>query len=540
VNKEVFGSKSRTKPADTRNDAGGKAYKRSAKEALAQIAVTGCFSGTYYASGTKQLDLIQTYLPQVDSEFIAKLAIYSRTSAYMKDMPAYLTAYLANQKNDSSRELLKKIFPQVIDNTKMLRNFVEIILSGATGRTNPNSRINKLINNKLALMSDDQLFCGDIGQDPSLGDIIRLSHPKPTTDSRRAVHAFLVGELSYSDGKFYMVAHHKNNKNSLVEATEVPPLLADYFRFRAGETDQVPGVPFRRLADMKLDTEQWTQVARNMPWMATRMNLNTLERHGVFNNVEVLELIRGRLRNPELIKKARCFPYQLLTAYQNIDKQVPPVLADALQDAIEIAVDNVPEFKGNIIIAPDVSGSMQQPVTGHRSRATKTLCVDVAGLIATVIARKSENCTVIPVDTQIHDTGRWNKRDSIMTGASKLASYGGGGTNLSLVMQHILDNKLNPDGIVIISDTESWRDTPSYWYRGTNMAEMWTKVKQQNKNAKLINIDIVPNTTKQVDERPDVLSIGGFSDQVFTVIKEFLDGGNDPNAWVSKIESISI
>jgi len=39
---------------------------------------------------------------------------------------------------------------------------------------------------------------------------------------------------------------------------------------------------------------------------------------------------------------ARVFPYQLLTAYANCDPQVPRIVRDALQDAMELAVANVP------------------------------------------------------------------------------------------------------------------------------------------------------------------------------------------------------
>ena len=44
----------------------------------------------------------------------------------------------------------------------------------------------------------------------------------------------------------------------------------------------------------------------------TRMNLNTFQRHGVFHDAEMVELIANRLRDAEAIKRAKVFPYQLL------------------------------------------------------------------------------------------------------------------------------------------------------------------------------------------------------------------------------------
>jgi 60 kDa SS-A/Ro ribonucleoprotein len=51
ANKSLFASlKSRLVRADARNEAGGRAYKLDAKHALAQLAATGCFNGTFYVA----------------------------------------------------------------------------------------------------------------------------------------------------------------------------------------------------------------------------------------------------------------------------------------------------------------------------------------------------------------------------------------------------------------------------------------------------------------------------------------------------------
>ena len=116
----------------TLNEAGGLAYKLSAKEALAQLAATGCLSQTFYANEVDQLKTILELTSDsgVDDEFLAKLALYARVKGYMKDMPAILCAVLASRKSP----LLDKVFPVVIDNGKMLRNFVMAVRSGVTGR----------------------------------------------------------------------------------------------------------------------------------------------------------------------------------------------------------------------------------------------------------------------------------------------------------------------------------------------------------------------------------------------------------------------
>ncbi len=107
----------------TRNEAGGPAYAFSPKHALAQYAVTGCSNSTFYASAEMQLAQLLQFAGAVDAEFVAKTAIYCRTRGYMKDTPALLCAALAAR--DSA--LLARVFDRVIDDGKMLRNFVQIV-----------------------------------------------------------------------------------------------------------------------------------------------------------------------------------------------------------------------------------------------------------------------------------------------------------------------------------------------------------------------------------------------------------------------------
>src|SRR5579885_1378836 len=195
-NKKLFSNSSKkstvskkvTLPANTVNEAGGIAYKLSDKAALAQYAMTGTFNGTYYASDTDQLKRTLELANKADPQFVAKLAVYARQKGLMKDMPAVLAAVIAGKDSD----LLGKIFDRVIDNPKMLRNFVQVIRSGATGRKSLGTRPKRLIQNYLESLTDEQLFKADIGNDPSLQDIIKLVHPKPTNKKRSALYGYLL------------------------------------------------------------------------------------------------------------------------------------------------------------------------------------------------------------------------------------------------------------------------------------------------------------------------------------------------------------
>jgi 60 kDa SS-A/Ro ribonucleoprotein len=108
---------------------------------LAQLAATGCLNNTFYAQAQDQLDAVLALAREVDPVFVAKTAVYARERGHMKDMPALLAATLAVR----DVALFAKVFPRVVDNGKMLRNFVQMLRSGAVGRKSLGTRPKKLV-----------------------------------------------------------------------------------------------------------------------------------------------------------------------------------------------------------------------------------------------------------------------------------------------------------------------------------------------------------------------------------------------------------
>ena len=175
------------------NEAGGVAYAFGPKHALAQLAATGCLSNTFYATGGGQLDKVLALCEQVDSELLAKIAVYARQDALMKDMPALMLVALAARADEESGELLARAFPLVVDNGKMLRNFVQILRSGVAGRKSLGSRPRRLVRSFLLDSDPNWLFRQSVGQDPSLADIIKMVHSRPRNDEQDALFATASG-----------------------------------------------------------------------------------------------------------------------------------------------------------------------------------------------------------------------------------------------------------------------------------------------------------------------------------------------------------
>ncbi|MDQ0072149.1 60 kDa SS-A/Ro ribonucleoprotein [Variovorax boronicumulans] len=500
--------------ANVRNEAGGVAYALSPKHLLAQLAATGCLNNTFYAQAQDQLDAVLALAREVDPVFVAKTAVYARRAGHMKDMPALLAATLAVR--DVS--LLAKVFGRVVDNGKMMRNFVQMLRSGAVGRKSLGTRPKKLVQQWLLEASEAQLLNASVGNTPSLADVVKMVHPKPAEAWRAAWFAWLI------------------DRPYALEA--LPPVTQAFERFKRDRSLEVPDVPFQMLTALELDTQAWAQIAQRGSWQMVRQNLNTFARHGVFELPGLAEAVAAKLRDPQAVAKARVLPYQLMAAFTATGAEVPHVVKEALQDAMELALANVPVFEGRVVVCPDVSGSMSSPVTGHRGTATTSVrCIDVAALVAAAVLRRNADARVLPFETKVVSL-KLNPRDSVMTNAAKLAAVGGGGTSCSAPLALLNKEKAKADLVVLVSDNESWADHARG--RGTATMQEWAAFKERNPKARLVCIDIQPYATTQAQERDDVLNIGGFSDEVFKLLAVYAAGGLGADHWVGVIEETSI
>jgi 60 kDa SS-A/Ro ribonucleoprotein len=516
ANKTLFASlrEALIPQTDAVNSENAPAYALAPKQALAQYAATGCFGRTFYATADEQLTRVLEFCDAVDPKFVAQIAIYSRTQSFMKDMPALLCAWLSAR----DARLHEAVFTRVIDNTRMLRTYVQILRSGVVGRKSLGSAPKRLVREWLASRDEDALFSSSAGQSPSLSDIVKMVHPKPIGPKREAFYGYMIGR-SY-------------------DANALPKLVMQFEQFKAGEALNVPDLPFMLLSALPLSQKDWVEIAKNAAWQTTRMNLNTFARHGVFETDGLASLMAARLRDAREIQRARVFPYQLLTAYQNCDEAVPQEVRDALQDAMELAIANVPSIEGRVVVCPDVSGSMKSPVTGHRAGSTTSVrCVDVAALVAASVLRKNQTATVLPFEQTVVPVDL-NSRDSVMTNAGRLASIGGGGTNCSAPVRLLNQQKAKADLVLFVSDNESWVDQGRG--RGTALLAEWSEFRQRNPKARLVCLDIQPNQTTQAAERADILNIGGFSDQVFDVISAFASGQLEADHWIARIEAVDV
>jgi len=561
------------------NEAGGVAYLRAPKAALAQYACTGTFGNAYYTSAELQLAQLLSYCEAVnDRAFVAKVAIYAREAGFMKDVPAFLTAWLMAKEvglPPSEPRYFERTFARVIDRGKMLATFWRIVNSGAVGRKSLGSAAKHVLQRWFDTRSDDAIYRATIGTSaPSVVDVLRVAHPKATTDARHALFAHLTDARKRGEAAIKAVTRKAGIARAAGRVEEARSLEADAARLtqrvasiRAREgalagvakavedfkqnpaEAPVPDVSFLLLSSLPLSQSQWTEIALRAPWHTLRQNLNTFARHGVLGDAAVVKQLAAKLRDPEAVRKERVFPYQLLATYLHVDPTTPREIVEALHDAMEVAVENVPAIEGQVVIGVDVSGSMKDPITGSRPGATsKIRRVDVAALVAAAVLRKNPSARVLAFERFVKQDVRVEPRDSVMTNAQRIAAALGGGTDVSAPLRLLNAERATPDLVLMISDDQSWVQPPAVSSFAqtavpgaiTSLMAEWRKLKERAPNARLLRNDIAGYRTSQATqgETHDVLDVGGFSDEVFTVMHLFASGAMGGDQWVRRIEEV--
>lgn len=484
------------------------------RESLAQLAMTGCLSTTWYADADTQTDALLAACGAVDPNFVARTALYAREHGFMKDTPVLLLAYLSVH----APQVAEPLFARLISNAGHLRSYVQVLRSGRLGKRSLGSRAKRWVQTWLEQASDELLVAGLVGNAPSLADVIRMAHPRAASIERSAFYAHAIG---------------KPTRDHLL-----PEGLQALARFRADATQAVPAVPFQMLTDLPLTTAHWCAIAARASWSMTRMNLNTFARHGVFKVDGMTERLARRLVDPSLIRKARAFPYQLFAAYQAA-QGVPREIREALRKASEIAAGSLPRMADSLAIAIDVSGSMESPISGiHRGASSVMRCVDVAGVIAASLLKRHPQARVLPFAEAVRP---WAppREPGVLETAAALTRLLGGGTAISAPLQRLVQMDEAPDLTILISDNQSWAEA-QWGNGGTAATNAWMKLRRRNPKAKLVCLDLQPYAHTQVADREGVLNIGGFSDAVFPVIQRFAEHGRGGGHWAREIDRIRL
>lgn len=499
--------------ADGTNPEGFPSFERSLEEAYLQVLLTNTLGGTYYANQRELFDeavLLHLEIAEKDPAFMARAILYARSEGLMRFQPIVGLAVLAKTDHD----LFRAIFSDVIRTPGDLADFVEVVrggvLPGGMGRM-----IKTAVNHWLNSMSEyHAIKYNRGGQGYSLRDILRVSHPKPVNFKQDAIFKWLV------DSKAWLADE---------DARERTPQIDAFERLKRVEGNQEVAralitegrLPYEVVTGVfRPDRETWVSLMQQMPYFALLRHLNTLQRADVLSEEANATYVAERLSNADALRKAKVLPFRVYTAYQQFTPARPTErrVQEALIDALEASMANMPNLGERVVVAPDVSGSMSGRISGR----SVTRYIDIAGIFTAALLKSTPDAIILPFENDVVDV-KLSARDSAITTAEKLARVGGGGTAVSAPISRLLAKRIPVDTFIGITDNVEWaRDS----YGNQGFLPTWYAYKEQvAPEAKAFLLTIAPYRHAVAPESaPDVFYTYGWNDSVLRFITMQIEG----------------
>lgn len=491
--------KFRTKSSGTKtiNLAGGKAYAESPKLELVSLLLTSFVSDKFYEKATDQLDRLALLVHRIpDKLFAAKAGIYARTKFGMRSITHALISEVAHWAKGC--EWLKRAVDKIVYRPD---DALEI-MSYYQGKYGP--KLSHGLEKGLAL-SVKKFDAYQLAKyrgtrsNVKMVDLFNMVHPRPDNEEQATVYRKLMrGELKSTD----------TWETKLTQAGQEAAAIED-------ESERAEKL-------QKSKAESWKEllISKKLGYFALLRNLrNILEQAP-----EAAEEACAQLVNEKAIKKSLVLPFRFNTAAAELAAvKGSRQMMEAVNDALEISLSNVPKFSGRTLVALDESGSMQgRPV-------------EIGSLFAAVLY-KTNNADLLTFS----DSARFrnmNSRDSALSLAQNLQrDFSGGGTSFNSIFKK-LDEKY--DRIFILSDMQGWMgddDDFGFMEGGSPDKTFAAYKKRTGADPFVYSIDLNGYGTLQFPER-NVFAVAGFSEKIFDLIK-YLE--TDRDALVAEIDKIEI
>jgi 60 kDa SS-A/Ro ribonucleoprotein len=367
---------------------GAPAVRISAElELRRSVLATLLWEDTFYESGVEIGTRIQSLAAKNDAEVVSALAMEARNVHGLRHAPLLLLLDLIKRGGHGVAGTI----------TNTIRRADEITeLAALYWKFNPNKDFSWQMKKGLAgaFNKFDEYQFAKYNRDGAvkLRDVLFLSHPKAKDSKQQALFDKIVNnELAVPDTWETNLSGGKDKKETFE----------------------------RLLSEGKLG------------YLALLRNLRNMVEAGVDR-----ELIRSAIlarKGAELV-----FPFRFTAA-----ARAAPTLEKFLDEALIAKVTSGQKFEGRTVVAVDVSGSMNAPMSGKSDLRRQ----DAAATLASVI--NGDKVRVITFDTTVREV----PHRIGMAGVDAILRSGGGGTYLGAAVNHA--NAIGGDRLIVITDEQS-------------------------------------------------------------------------------------
>lgn len=361
------------------------------KNPLAELrrAVASCllWEDQFYEDGVAIADRIAALVAQCDPAEVAKLAVEARTAFKLRHAPLWLLAALVKAGNGPQAE----VYAATINRADEMGEFLS--MHWKDGKRPLPKQMKLGLAQSFAKFDAYQLGKYNRKVAVSLKDVLRLVHPKPANDEQAALW------------------------KSVIDGTLAPP---DTWEVALSAGGDKAATFTRLLSEGKLG------------YLALLRNLRNMIEAGVDS---------GLIRNAILARKGahNVLPFRYVAA-----ARYAPQFEPALDEALCAAVEGLPILPGKTAVLVDVSGSMNDKLSG-KSDMTR---MDAAATLASIIHGD------VRVFTFSHQVVEVPPRRGMAGVAVIKASQPHGGTYLGQAVDAI-NAQVSHDRLIVITDEQS-------------------------------------------------------------------------------------
>lgn len=484
----------------SRNLAGGISYEPSnPKLALYKLTINNLLEDRYYEDDQDSLDrVVGAFKTAADADplFPLKLAAYARDEMYLRDIPQLLLVLSAH--HDEAEVHVANWAPHIIQRADELCTVTACHLD-LFGKPIPKPLKRGIAQSFFNFNRYHFAKYFNTNREVDFRDVMNLVHPNP-----KCAQAALK-DVDYED------IFEKIIKGGLSDY-DVDPLE--------------PPKTWEVVISEKGNTaEAWHEVLPDMGLFARLRNLRNMREVGlsgeeIFNGIE-----------EDVIEKSKVYPFRFYQAYRAIARRnlIDEGSAVFLENAIDVALQSVPDNLGSSVVAVDLSGSMN----GSISEKSILTAKEIASLFGATLAKKGAEVYAFASDMQQVQLDPY--LNPVLTlQKTILETDVGGSTNGWRVMKHILDNRKSFQRIIYLTDMQLW-DSSSLYREEKNVKDIFDKyIQQVNQDTNLYMVDLMSYGHLQSPEGyQNVYNIPGWNDKIL----DFIDCAERPHDIIRDVES---
>jgi 60 kDa SS-A/Ro ribonucleoprotein len=518
------------------NGAGGFNFALPVWDAFERFLILGSEGGTYYVSERKltrdAAKAALTCLAQDPLVYLELVSDVHGNGRAPKWQPAVFALALASVHGDErAKAAVKRLAPGLLRTGAQLLYFTASCNALGKWRRNLRGTIQAWFDARDANAIAYQALKYQSRDGFAMRDILRLAHPVTEDPHKKAVFDRICGR------------DFSTTQPMLLEAET---LMRDTVKAYGPET----AIGFASMLPREILPSEinampayWQNVVRTLPPTALIRNLATMTRLGLMENEEFLVPLVDRLTDVDTLRRARVHPMSLLLAFLAYSKggaglrssagpHVPhPAILGALGVSFETSLTRMIPIEGPILVACDVSGSMDAEVNGSPGMKAR----EAAAAIALMLSKACREAEVVPFNTNCPATqdalvatsfGRSSrvvrpsygplKPASLLELILQLSSMSGG-TDCAAPIRYATQNRRAVRAIIIVSDQDSWAGQE-------HVAQAMEEYRQQVvPDAKLVVMATTGQGSTLVDPQDRrAIGIAGFDLSAFQVVEWFL------------------